>query len=238
MNNKNTIMLKEIIMLLIADFKKFVLFIVCDVVFFAITAIVIYQNNILNNSKFTDVGTMFFVRHVLSYIFLGIVIGVLVAFVWECIKQSISAKIIYNLQLNDLFGVFFIGNIHIVKNKTELLLNKIDNMNNSQEANNSVEYISKIISCTKKINEKVLFVSTVSFLDGEIDLLLNCLKKKDMECKFICNCLQNIETIDNIGLYDKIIIIESLNKSKCKEVNRLLEEINLLGKKIIGYIIA
>ena len=174
----------------------------------------------------------------------GVIGGVLGAFVvvfFVCVVFVMSDKVYSSKELKTRFGIKILGSLPVTgKKKTgkaERLINRLEGREHKIGEAAEVELIAANI-CNYAGEAKRLLV-TGSISGEKIMHVAKLLEEKLEEMNVISgdNMLQNAETIRLLPECDSVVLVEEANVSTYAMVERELEKVMDLQKKIVGCIV-
>ena len=234
------IKLKEVILSIINCRIQWAAWMLAGIIFIVLCVIFGYFQVDIKSSEFAANNLFDYISDIISYIFLGIVLGTTVMFTWKSYSQANDRRIVYDRQLEENLGLLFIGDLSDINNKWDKLKWKIDYGFSTVYQKKSIDYIKKKIEIVLADTDIVMFL----ILDGsngiknngdDIVAISDELKKAEME-----NIIQNYN--NNLTLmpdkkYAIILVVKKNNTVLQSSVKEILELVRINGKSNIkGYI--
>lgn len=234
------IKLKEVILSIINCRIQWAAWILAGIIFVVLCVIFGYFQVDIKSSEFAANNLFDYISDIISYIFLGIVLGTTVMFTWKSYSQANDRRIVYDRQLEESLGLLFIGDLSDINNKWDKLKWKIDYGFSTMYQKKSIDYIKKKIEIVLADTDIVMFLildglNRIKNNDSEIVAISDELKKAEIE-----NIIQNYN--DNLTLmpdkkYAIVLVVKKNNTVLQSSVKEIMELVRMNGKSDIkGYI--
>lgn len=234
------IKLKEVILSIIDCRIQWAAWILAGIIFVVLCVIFGYFQVDIKSSEFATNNPFDYISDIISYIFLGIVLGTTVMFTWKSYSQANDRRIVYDRQLEESLGLLFIGDLSDINNKWDKLKWKIDYGFSTMYQKKSIDYIKKKIEIVLADTDIVMFLildglNRIKNNDSEIVAISDELKKAEIE-----NIIQNYN--NNLTLmpdkkYAIVLVVKKNNTVLQSSVKEIIELVRMNGKSNIkGYI--
>ena len=234
------IKLKEVILSIINCRIQWAAWILAGIIFVVLCVIFGYFQVDIKSSEFAANNPFDYISDIISYIFLGIVLGTTVMFTWKSYSQANDRRIVYDRQLEESLGLLFIGDLSDINNKWDKLKWKIDYGFSTMYQKKSIDYIKKKIEIVLADTDIVMFLildglNRIKNNDSEIVAISDELKKAEIE-KIIQNYNDNLTLMPD-KKYAIVLVVKKNNTVLQSSVKEIMELVRMNGKSDIkGYI--
>lgn len=165
----------------------------------------------------------------------GILLGVVTGAVFILFLYVIIFSVQYIYQPQNQLGLRFLGNMRPKNNKNNL----VDGQTRLQDEKEALEFTMANINDVLTDRKSILLTGTIP--QAKIEQFARGLNDKYKEChlsvSFGSNVLDSANTVSLLSRADAVIIVESVNRSRIRQINLQKERIEQSAKPILGYVI-
>lgn len=173
-------------------------------------------------------------------IIIGAILGMLIGLVIILGMIILGGKLQSERELSKRFNINHLGNIRFVRNTfTERLITKVLYKGIDMNIDSQLKMvISRILLYLENAdNKKICIVGTSRLIDNAtFEILIKELKEKGISCDIVGNVVKNHEAIEKLSENENIVLVESIGKSKVKDIYE--EAMMCVNAKlnVVGYI--
>lgn len=179
-----------------------------------------------------------------KYVVFGAFVGALIVVAWIVLGALLNDTLVDERDLELNFEQNVLGKIRMPKKEKKRIFSCIDRLIvelwSGKEEKISLEesihiVVAKIILSIK--NDKKLLITTTSIDDygiESIEKLISELKNQGIHSEFVTNFLTDSKAMLQSADYEKVLVVETVRKSKYRDIDNELQVLESLNKKVIG----
>lgn len=174
------------------------------------------------------------IRNIVTFAFFGIIIGMMLMFLWFCFCQILNRKLILKKDIEEKMNIPYIGDLTTCDSKYDMWLDKL-NYGKSRAAKPNYHEIVDLLgqSCDKK--NKIWILTTINEEDkSSLEELKALFNQEGYDCELIFDATKNVVRIEKKS---NILFAERIHVSLYNDILTLYNSANKSNLIIRGYII-